>query len=269
MKIYVYLIKICIFFVLILHTISLSAQVERTFVVGVGRTNLLDTYLSPLTYKGQSVSMTLMTERQAHWGKEKVTVMGRYDFSGAMTQNQAKNAKMWNAQVNLAGGWHYNIYNVCHVEGLRIAVGGLMELATGGTYHTANGNNPAQGRLAVDLALSAIASYDFKVQDKPWQVRFQADIPLVGAMFSPQFGQSYYELFSLGHYNKNVRATWLGNAPTYRFLTTLAIPVRKSQLIIGYKADVLQTQVNGLKRHAWENEFIIGFRRGIHITNNK
>ena len=267
MKIYVYLRRFCVIFALILHTVSLSAQVDRTVVFGVGRTNLLDTYLSPLSYRGPSLSASMITERPAHWGKGKVSVMGRYDVSGAYAHNPAENAHMWDAQVNLAGGWHYNFDEKLKVKGLRLAVGGLMELSGGGTYQTTNGNNPAQGRLAADVALSVIAAYAFDVKGKPWQARFQAEMPLLGVMFSPQYGQSYYELFSLGHYNKNVRPTWVGNAPTFHFLTTLAIPVRKSKIVVGYKANVLQSKVNGLKRHAWENEFVVGFCRRLWIKD--
>ena len=41
---------------------------------GVGGVSLLDTYLSPLTYKGTDFAFDYHTERLAHWGKRHVTV---------------------------------------------------------------------------------------------------------------------------------------------------------------------------------------------------
>lgn len=253
-------------FILLLQATMMAAQervVNRTMLFGIGHLGLLDTYLSPQNYDGTAFSATLLTERKARWAKtDRVSVIGRFDIYGGYAEPAAKNTTMYDAQLTLGGGLRYNwLLN----QRLLLAVGGLLELTGGGTFHSNNGNNPAQGRLAADLALSAQMDYAFRIKNKDWYLRVLADAPLIGAMFTPNYGQSYYELLLLDHQDKNVRFTYPANLPTIRLMTTLTIPVGKSRMVVGYQADVRQSNIAGLKRHAWRNEFIIGFSRTLSI----
>lgn len=238
-------------------------DVTRTWMFGAGQNALLDKYLSPLDYKGPSLAVMLENERTARWGCGRVSSLALFDSNFSLAHNPSGSASFYDAQITLAMGWHYNW--LMHGQKLRLRLGALAELGGGGTYSTRNGNNPAQGRCALDIAPSFIADYTFRSpfrhQTQPWHTRTELDLPILGMMFSPRYGQSYYELFELGHYDRNVCATWPANAPSLRLLTTLTIPVRSSSLVIGYRGDVRQSRVNNLGRHAWENGVIIGFTR--------
>lgn len=240
------------------------AQVDRTTLFGVGRGNVMDTYLSPYTYKGPAVSVALQTERLAHWGRNHVTTQSRYALQGALASAHAGGGMQYDGALELAGGWHRNWY-FCS-ERLRVAAGGLMELWGGGSYSSIGGNNPAQGRLGADVAASAIGAYRFPVRKQVWESRLQIDVPLLGAAFAPQYGQSYYELFTLGHYDRNVRPVCPINAPSVRLQATLSIPVRHSRFVVGYNASIRQHTLNGLRQHGWYNQFVVGFSRRLNLT---
>ncbi len=141
----------------------------------------------------------------------------------------------------------------------------MVQLGGGFTYLTTGGNNPAQGRLAVDAVLSLRADYDFRPGRSGGGITSQLDLPFAGAMFTPNYGQSYYEIFSLGHYDRNVRMTHPFNAPSARWLTTLRLPLAGAMLSLGYLADIRQSDVNGLKRHAWNHHFVIGYVRRLQL----
>lgn len=249
---------------LFLCGLPLSAQthdVSRTWLFGAGSTSLYDAYLSPLDYRGPSASLMMVNERTARWGCDRVSSMAVLDVDGTYASNAKGNAHDYDAQASLGMGWHYNWRPV---NAVRIRLGGLAEVSGGGTYSTRNGNNPAQGRCAFDIAASTIFDYTFRIRHlQPWQFRASLDLSLGGLMFSPQFGQSYYELFILGHYDHNVCATWPVNAPSARLLTTLTIPVRHANVVVGYRGEARQSRVNALGRHAWANGFIVGFTRNI------
>ena len=115
------------------------------------------------------------------------------------------------------------------------------------------------------MAASLIADYDFRLRSHPFSLRLQADAPIVGMMFSPQYGQSYYEIFSLHHYDHNLCPTYPGNVPSLRFAALLAFPIRQARLVAGYQADIRQSDVNQLRRHAWQHAFIVGFQRQLHF----
>lgn len=191
-------------------------------------------------------------------GKGQVTSFARFDVQGTWAENQAKNADFYDGNVDFHLGWHYN-WQVS--PRWRLRAGGLAGLSAGGTYSTRNGNNPAQGRAAFDVRASLMADCGFHLFGKGCSARFTAEAPLAGLMFSPQYGQSYYEIFSLRHYDGNVRFTYPGNVPSVRLGARLRFPVRKAMVVAGYEADIRQSRVNRLDRHAWNHSFIIGFTR--------
>ena len=235
---------------------------EHQWLYGVGHVNVLDTYLSPLTYSGPAISVWHRSERLAHWGKGHVTVQGNFGGQGAYIAASADDDKAWDGHFNAGVAWHYNWYPTPQ---LRLAAGGMANLNLGFTYLLKSSNNPAQGRFSTDLGFSGIAEQQFKLWQHPMLFRAQLDLPLLGAMFSPNYGQSYYEIFSLGHYDKNIRCTHPFNAPTARLETTFRIPIAGATLTFGYLGDVRQSQVNHLKHHAWNHNFVIGYVRQVQL----
>ena len=235
-----------------------TREVERTWTFRIGHNALYDAYLSPLDYQGPSVGCSMENFRWARWGILHSWSFSLFYVGGILSENQAKNADFYDGNVDFHLGWHYN-WQVSPVWQLR--AGGLAGLSAGGTYSTRNGNNPAQGRATFDVRASLMANCRFHLFGKDCSARFTAEAPLAGLMFSPQYGQSYYEIFSLRHYDGNVRFTYPGNVPSVRLGARLRFPVRKAMVVAGYEADIRQSRVNRLDRHAWNHSFIIGFTR--------
>lgn len=232
--------------------------VDRTWLFGIGASALYDNYLSPLDYHGPSASIAMTNERRARWGKGRVSSFARWNVQASMGENPSKNAEFYDGNVDISLGWHYNWHFPRHWT---LKAGALAEFSLGGTYSSRGGNNPAQGRAAFDIAASVMADYHFRLRSHPCSLRLQADAPVAGMMFSPQYGQSYYEIFSLRHYDHNVSPTYPGNVPSLHFSALLTFPLRKARIVAGYQADVRQNHVNHLRRHAWSNAFVVGFRR--------
>ncbi len=235
---------------------------ERQWLWGAGRANVLDTYLSPLTYEGSDFAAQHRTERRAHWGQGRVTTVSRYGLHLAYGHSPTDDGKEWDAEFSAAGGWLYNWFPV---PNLRLAAGGVFELSGGFTYNTRGSNNPAQGRMGISLNASGLAEYRFPLFRQMASVRLSADMQLTGAQFSPEYGQSYYEIFSLGHTDGIIHFTHPGNCPTYRLRTTVNLPLAGARLTLGYEADVRQSKLGGLKRHAWRNQFVVGYTRYLKL----
>ena len=239
--------------------------VRYTHLFGIGGVNLLDTYLSPLEYTGWQASTMHTTERPLR-PTSRWYLSARYGGDLARALSPTEDGKYWDANlyaaVQLRRQWK-------PLTALTLQGGAMGEVFLGGTYSQRNGNNPAQGRIGAQIGLSGQAAYAFRLWNKPWRALISLDVPLLGLAFTPAYGQSYYEIFELDHRDRNVRCTYLGNAPSLLLTANLEIPLGGSALVVGYQADVRQHKLAGLKRHSWGNRFVIGWTRRLQILRNR
>ena len=114
------------------------------------------------------------------------------------------------------------------------------------------------------IDVSALATYDMVIAKHHYLWRYQVSFPLMGIAFSPNYGQSYYEAFNLGHYDHNVVFAYPGNMPSMRHKLTLDIPIKRYTLRVGYVAQFHQSMFNHLKYHSYAHDFMIGFNKYLY-----
>ena len=245
-----------------LEHLPLSGVVERTYLLGMGKNHVYDSYLSPLDYVGSTLGFTRIGERTMQRGQGRWSQMTYFDLNASQLHNPVGNATTWDGELQFNYGQHYHLMAQ---PKWNVALGGLLGAHLGGTYNTRNGNNPGQLRMALDLAVSAVAARQFALWKKRWTWRTQCDIPVMGTFFTPNYGQSYYEIFILGHANRNIVFSHPFNAPSVRLLSTISIPFGTSSLTLGYKADIRQSTVHHLDRHAWHHTFLIGYTKTLQF----
>ena len=245
-----------------LERLPLSGVVERTYLLGMGKNHVYDSYLSPLDYAGSTLGFTRIGERTMQRGQGRWSQMTYFDFNASQLHNPVGNATTWDGELQFNYGQHYHLMAQ---PKWNVALGGLLGAHLGGTYNTRNGNNPGQLRMALDLAVSAVAARQFALWKKRGTWRTQCDIPVMGTFFTPNYGQSYYEIFILGHANRNIVFSHPFNAPSVRLLSTISIPFGTSSLTLGYKADIRQSTVHHLDRHAWHHTFLIGYTKTLQF----
>ena len=232
---------------------------------GAGRTSLYETYLSPSTYTGPHLSILHETLRKTHWLDGRITTQSILDGFFCYTSNRIGNSDELGGKINYSIGWHYNWV----VGGrLRLMAGGEVHAGLGAIYNNRNSNNPVQAKADIDIDATLVAVYPFHIRKVPFTARYQTSLPLVGAMFSPRYGQSYYEM-SLGNYDRNVCFTYPGNAPSMRHFLTLDFPIAGFTFRAGYLCDIRQSRVNGLRSHIWNHSFMIGYVKHFSFVKRK
>ena len=250
-------------YLLMMPFLTATAQTDslsrcRSNMLAIGGTNILDTYLSAEKYSGIDARYVHHSTRPTHWRNISQTVIhqGELSFISNRADNNDEIGGMYNFQYHLRYNWW-----LCERK-LQLEAGAGIDVNLGFLYNTRNSNNPAQARASVNLAPSVAASYRSYIKTMPFVIRYEAMAPLVGLLFSPNYGQSYYEIFNEGNYDHNIVPTTIGCTPSLRQMLTLDIkPTRKwsrTWLRIGYMGDYQQAKVNNLKYHQYSHLFIIG-----------
>lgn len=231
----------------------------QSYTLGIGRANQYDSYLSPMEYKGPQVSLLHESLRMTRWAGERISFQQLTEVACSLTENPAQTANDWAGRFSYDAAWHYHWQLPSR---LRFMAGGMAGGNLGFLYNDRNGNNPAQARFDLHLALSAGALWDFSLWNRTFYLRYQADLPVLGTMFSPEYGESYYEIASQGE-GSHLKCTYPGNSLCLRQMFTLDIPVRKSFIRLGYQSRIHQSHVNHIEAHDTSRSFSIGYRRGI------
>ena len=240
-----------------------AQETTATHHLGIGGTNILDTYISQEKYKGTGLTYLYMRERvrpEKQWNN-----VIEHEIDLSRVKDRSGNSSEIEAGYNLYWGRYRNWHLLD--DHLRLQAGGLVNANLGFIYNMTTSNNPAQARVGLNIMPSAIATYDFSLWKKQFVVRYEINLPLVGVMFSPNYGQSYYEIFSLGNYDHNIVPTTFISAPNFRQLLTLDWRVSdKYSLRIGYLGNYQQASVNNLKQHVYVHRFLIGIVRSLNIS---
>lgn len=242
-------------------------SVNNSTLFGIGTANLYDTYLSPLEYKGLSLRLLNERMKKTSWFNNRFSWQQFIEVEFSTIDNPAKNANEYSLLAGYSWGGHYRLIEA---DKFRFSVGGSWSLNGGVLYNQRNSNNPASARAYSNINLSAIAFYRWR----SIMFRGQLDTPLLGVLFSPEYGQSYYEI-SLGNSVKVVNFASLHNQRALRAYLTADIPISKCSIRIGYLGAFYQTKVHNLQTHNYSNSFIIGLvfesinLGGNRIKNNR
>lgn len=224
---------------------------NNTITASIGSANMYDTYLSPLEYKGTSIQLMYEQMRRTTWFDYRFYKQQIFELNFAKGDNPAQNVSEYWFLANYRIGGHYRLYNT---DEFRLGIGSLWDINAGVLYNERNGNNPATARAYSNLNLSVTASYKLD-----WlAVRWQLDTPFMGILFSPKYGQSYYEI-SLGNSVDVVNFASFHNQRALRNYISVDVPINKYTIRVGYMGTWYQTKIHGIQTHHYTNSFVVGF----------
>ena len=231
--------------------LPIKKAVNQSTLFGVGSMILTDTYLSPLEYNGLSISLFHERLNATSQFNGKMLLQHQFFLQSASTDNPISNSKTYygNIDYNLHG-----FYPILKTNSFRLHGGAGTELSVGGIYNIRNSNNPAQLKTSINLNASLLAFYKWKLLTLRWQVTS----PLIGAFFSPGYGQSYYEIFVLGNDSGVVHFATPANQRGLRNYITVDYPIGKVTLRAGYLRNYYRTKTNNLITSISSHQFVIG-----------
>jgi hypothetical protein len=232
-----------------------AQEITTATLYGAGLANVYDTYLSPQEYTGFDIRIARESMRMIRLMNGRVSQQFFFQVDAAYTHNRVENNNTLSGLANWSYGLHYHFPLT---DNFRLLAGALVDLNGGFVYNLRNGNNPASARAYVNLDASGMAIWKLYIRRYPITLRYQLNIPVAGAMFSPHYGQSYYEIFSLGNADGVVQFTSLHNQPSLRQLLTADLPAGRCTLRLAYLWDAQQSRVNDIRTHTYSHVFMIG-----------
>lgn len=249
-----------------LDSLRTNQLTVRCVQYGIGHSNILDTYLSTQEYKGIDFRTSRETMRMTNIGKGNVSVQNFLQADFSFGKNRVDNNNTLAGMVN----WNYGLhYQFKLSDNFKLLAGGLGDTNLGFIYNLRNSNNPASLRAYINLDASAMAIWHFHIKRTALVLRYQLNTPILGVMFSPEMGESYYEIFSLGHYSGTIKLTSLHSQPSLRQFLSLDIPIGQQQIRLSYLGDLQQSHVNNIKTHSYSHVFMIGFVKRLYKLSNK
>lgn len=234
--------------------------------LGLKQTTLKDTYLSPLAYKGFGI--TLNTEKINFWLKDNTNFLRQKRLSVSLitTHNPAKTSNEFGSSFKYSYGLLKKLYNN---EVQRLYLGANLSGDLDLLYHTQNSNNPFNMHLGANLGASILLLRSFKIFKFPIRLRLQMDTPLLGVFFMPEYGHSYYEMFSLNNKGNATHFASLHNQQRLHSTCSFDFDLWNCTMRISWYNDLFRQQANSLKYNYVNNAFTIGFVRELIPVKSK
>lgn len=221
---------------------------------------LIDSYLSPLTYVGNTINYLHTETKFLTKQNDKISQTDRIEGSVGVLENSSNTSYITYAGFKYNWGVHYHFKEI---NGFRFFAGANI----GGQYamklNTRNINNPYNMDLATDLNLSGLAKYNLQLPKFNLTITYQLEFPVMGCMFVPEMGASYYEIADLGVLSNAFHFTSLHNRFGYQSVLNFEIPFKYSTWTIGGGVNNLKYIANDMYFET-NNSFVqIGVRYDI------
>ena len=229
--------------------------VTSAYTFAIGSSELADTYLTPIIYRGWSTQFQYSRLQAMAFNPERWVMDLTFGARLSRGNNPGRNANIWH--INLKASWAMMHRWQLPVR-ITLALGGYTAIDAGALYLARNGNNPATAKAAWNVGVKAYATYPFKIGCVKMMARWQGELPVAGVFFAPQYGELYYEIY-LGNRNGLVHPSWWSNYFGIDNDVTIDINCGTNWLRVGYRSNVLSTHINHTTTRIVSNQFVIGF----------
>lgn len=233
---------------------DLPRPVTGMYALEIGRRNVLATYLSPLHYSGKSTGIYGEWSKAMPFSPEHAIMHFDTEISVSNLLNPPKTAAM----LGMSGSFNWGMsWRKRLPAQFQVTAGGTIGIEGGAYYLLRNGNNPVEAIADVSLSLRASVSKPIKIGRLPILLRDEASLPSLGVFFSPQYGETYYEIY-LGNHKNLFHAGWWGNNFRFDNLLSATLDFGRTAMTVGYRFNAYTQWASYLNTKIICHSFVIG-----------
>ena len=224
------------------------------FTVEAGYASVHDSYLTPITYDGLDLAMAYEAMRSIRNDKWlwQLQVGADYNFVENGAKNNELHKLMGDITFDMQRQWRQLI-----AHRVDVSVGPMTQLRAGIIYDEVNSNNPVSVRAYWNVGVTAMAAMPTHMWRLPVTLRYQAQLPVAGVFFAPEYDESYYEIY-LGNHKNLAHLGWWGNRLDMSHYVGADLHLGKTTLRVGYRARLEHWDVNHLKVHDVTHALVLG-----------
>lgn len=237
---------------------TLKRPVTGFYNIEIGNRKNLATYLSPFSYQGSNLAVSGLWTKSLPVNPEhlSMTFQGRANLGNLL--NPARSAREYDIHGLFIWGMEWKKRLPANFI---VGAGGTVGAYGGMMYLPRNGNNPVAAQFATGLGISGSAGWHTSFKGLPVLFTDRLDIPLIGGFFSPQYGETYYEIY-LGNHSGLAHFGWPGNRFGIENLLSVTLDFGRTAMQLGYRISYQEEYVNNLITRSFTNSFVIGIVPG-------
>lgn len=233
---------------------ELSRPVTQQYRLEIGRGTAISTYLSPLRYTGTAITFSGQWSKASQWSPENLVM----NFEAAVNMRDMLNPAHTAAMIGFDGMFAWGMeWRRRLPYGLQVTAGGSLDINGGCLYLPRNGNNPVTALASAGLDINASLSWRFKIGRLPMLLSDRVRLPSLSCFFSPQYGETYYEIY-LGNHRGLAHCGWWGNNFGIDNLLSLKLDFGRTAMEVGYRYALGTTHACGLDTRVGRHAFVIG-----------
>lgn len=230
-----------------------SRPVTQVYSLEAGGAMMLDTYLSRLHFRGESLALT------GQWSKA-MPFSSRwtmsFDARTALDAGLSPSGASAMYGLEMAFGWgmdrRWRLFRK-----LTLSAGGSIGFDGGVLYLPRNTNNPAAAKMYAGMSLRFGAAMPLTLGRLHLLLSDRVTLPTLGAFFSPAYGESYYEIY-LGNHAGLAHFGWWGNHFCADNLLSVDFDFGRTAMRVGYRYRIRTSYVNHLNSQVATHAFVIG-----------
>lgn len=206
---------------------------------GASIVQLADPYLSVLNYTGYGARLEHSAYKYFNPGNPSLTQYHRLEGTGAYTLNPASTALITYLGANAAYGV---LYEYRDLNNIVLHAGGNMDVDFAFKMNSRNINNPTNVDLSTNLNAMLGVRYDIPTKKRVLKLGTQIEFPMIGCMFVPYPGLTYYEMYKAKRIGEAIHFSSLHNKQGIKQRLTFDVPFNYTEWSFGVLMHLMKFQ---------------------------